>query len=80
MHRKLAAMLCVLIFLENISKFSDLPHNFNNKIEVKNIIYISLHGATLYWVVPGHTSKRNTKSIATAISSQQISGKKSESK
>ena len=30
--------------------------------------------------VPGQTSKRNTKSISLAISSQQISGKNSESK
>ena len=30
--------------------------------------------------VPGQTSKRNTKSIPSAISSQQISGKNSESK
>ena len=30
--------------------------------------------------VPGQTSKRNTKSISTSISSQQISGKNSESK
>ena len=30
--------------------------------------------------VPGQTSKRNTKSISSAISSQQISGKNSESK
>ena len=30
--------------------------------------------------VPGQTLKRNTKSISSAISSQQISGKNSESK
>ena len=49
-------------------------------------IFVGLVGSVLAFRlkarvrVPGQTSKRNTKSISSAISSQQISGKNSESK
>ena len=59
----------------------------------KNIAYVSEQEVAMVqqvvcWLirrkarvrVPGQTSKRNTKSISSAISSQQISGKNTESK
>ena len=51
-------VMCIDFFLENTSKFSDLPHNFDNKIEVKNIIYIYLHKAVLYWVFAQRTQSQ----------------------
>ena len=41
-------------------------------------IFNFINSVQLYF--PGQTSKRNAKSISSAISSQQISGKNSESK
>ena len=51
-------------FLENTSKFSGLLHNFDNKTEVKNRIYLSLEKAILYSVSPHQRFTRSAENIA----------------
>ena len=74
--------------VSKLRREASITLNFSNFF--KNVVLLFLHEQTnlqvnskhliSYIQAPGRTSKQNTKNISSMISSQQISGKNSESK